>query len=181
MIPPEPGEYQYFLGIGLPSKENRFFSTLKKHFHPQHHLSSPPHITIKPPFLYPNETVLISKLTKWAKLQTPFQVAFQKIGVFYHEKYATIFLSPNKTQAFKMLESGLTDKITFLPRIKNFYPHLTIANRVPLKQVDQIKHQLRSLNIKLKLKIKSITLYRRQLKQAWQAYKVFDFKKPSTF
>ena len=178
MIPPEPGEYQYFLGIGLPHKDDRFFSALKQYFHPRHHLSSPPHITIKPPFLYPNEPVLISKLTAWAKLQTPFQVTFQKIGVFYHKKYATVFLSPNKTQALKMLESSLTEKIALLPKTKNFYPHLTIANRAPLDQVDQIKHQLRGLNIKLKLKIESITLYRRQFKQSWQVYKVFDFKKP---
>jgi len=173
---PEPGEHQYFIGIGLPAKENKFFLALKTRFHPKHKLTSPPHITLKPPFLFPNQPLLLSKLASWAKDQAPFTATFKKVGLFKQPKYATVFLSPQSSQTFKLMEKSLTQKITWLPKSKNFIPHLTIASRIPLDKAGLVKSQIRDMQIKLQLQVNHITLFRRQPPGSWVAYKTFEFQ-----
>lgn len=168
---------QYFIGIGLPKKEDKLFLFLKKQFQPKNNLSSPAHITLIPPFFYESESDLILELESWVKKQMPFESNFEKVDSFNQSKYGTVFLAPDENENFEKLYLGL---IYALPRLtkkhrSNFVPHLTIANRAPLDQINNIETQLKDMRIKLKLKIKGVMLYKRTAGQSWSKYTEFNF------
>jgi 2'-5' RNA ligase len=168
---------QYFIGIGLPKKEDKLFSFLKEQFHPKNNLSSPAHITLIPPFFYENESGLVLELESWAKKQTKFESNFEKIGSFNQSKYGTVFLAPDESKNFKKIYFGLIEVLPSLTKKyrNNFVPHLTIANRAPLDQMKNIETQLRNMQIKLKLKVKGVSLYKRTAGRSWSKYMEFNF------
>jgi len=170
-----PSNIRYFLGIGLPELENSFFSELKTLYHPEKTLSSPPHITLKPPFLMPNRSYMLEKLAKIARYQEPFELVFDKIGSFKQLKYGTVFLEPETSEKLKQIEISLSTEIHYLPKTRNFHPHLTLAQRVPHHDLAQVKSELRDLNLKVKLKIEALTLYQQSESGEWLPEKEFRF------
>lgn len=154
-----PSFQKYFIAVGLDQPERDFFSEIKRRYHPHHRLSSPPHITLKPPFRMPNKSYLLEKLQKVANNERSFSVKLNMIGSFYQPKYGTVFLEPQKTKELKQLEQHLSAEIAFLPNSNNFYPHLTLAQRVDHDKINDVKSELRALNLKLKIKVDSIELF----------------------
>lgn len=166
----EPTEHYYFIGIGLPSKEDRLFSALKASYSRVETLSSPPHITLKPPFFHRNESYIIEKLTSCCAQVEEFEINVSLVGSFAHKRNSTLFLAPTKTSDLKKLERQISTAFSFLPPDPDFHPHLTIGQRVPHQEVQQLKAQLRAQALKLKLRVETVTLFRKKGNQPWTAY-----------
>src|SRR5688500_8938673 len=149
---------EYFIGIGLPKKETEFFTQLRLQLEGKNHVSSPPHITLKPPFVYHFEKPLTEQLEKWAKRQTSFTATFKKIGSFTQKKNSTLFLSPERGKEFHQLEYDLSDRIRFIPKESNYIPHLTLANRIEHEKIKPLKQIVRDLDLVLQLQVNQITL-----------------------
>lgn len=158
-MPQHPSFQRFFIGLSIPEPENTFLAAIKRQYHPYHRLSSPPHITLMPPFRMPNKSYLLEKLAKVARHETPFTVKLDMIGSFKQPKHGTVFLEPKQTKQLKALATHLSDEIAFMPNNSNYYPHLTLAQRVEHDDLMEVKAQLRALELKLKLEIQSIELY----------------------
>ncbi len=163
----EPTEYCYFIGIGLPPNEDRFFSALKATYSRLDEISSPPHITIKPPFFHRNESYIREKLTACCSTIDSFEVKISLVGSFAHKRNSTVFLAPQKTAELKRLERRISDTFSFLPPEPDYHPHLTIGQRIPHAEVSQVKAQLRFQEISLQLLVTSVTSYRRKKSETW--------------
>jgi len=174
-MPVHPSFTRYFLGIGLAEPENAFFSEIRRLYHPNHTLTSPPHVTLKQPFLMPNRQYLLEKLAKVARYLEPFSLDFELIGSFRQPKYGTVFLEPRTSEKLKVIERTLSENIAFLPSSKSFYPHLTLAQRVPHEKLKQTKQELRALKPEIKLLVDHIALYRQEESGDWTIDRVFPF------
>ncbi len=169
--------YSYFLGISLPLKAEAVFNHLKKNFHPHHRLTSPAHITLVSPFNWPNQTTLNGQLQKTAATFSPFLATFQKIGSFKQLKYGTVFLQPNKQEPFKALARTLQPIFNPEDLSKDYLAHLTLAQKVPHQNLNQVKHRLRQMHLQLDLQVKSLTLFQFDFdKKAWFAAQAFPFQ-----
>ncbi len=151
--------YSYFIGLSLPPKAEAVFNQIKQTFHPNHRLTSPSHITLVSPFNWSNPVTLQGQLQKMAHTFSPFWASFQKIGSFRQLKYGTVFLQPNRQAPFKSLARSLQSIFNPEDLGKNYFAHLTLAQKVPHEDLDKIKHQLRQMNLKLDLKVRKITLF----------------------
>jgi 2'-5' RNA ligase len=170
-----PSFTRYFIGISLAEPENAFFSEIRRLYHPNHSLTSPPHVTLKPPFLMPNRHYLLEKLAKVARYLEPFTLDFELIGSFRQPKYGTVFLEPRSSEKLKVIERSLSENIAFLPSSKTFYPHLTLAQRVPHEKLKQTKQELRALKPEIKLLVDHIALFRQEESGEWVIDQVFPF------
>ncbi len=168
-----PSQYEYFLGIALPEPENTFFAELKRSFQDQRPLSSPPHLTLLPPFEFPNWQRLDGLLQRWASHQEPFEAVLERVGSFKQKKHGTVFLEPRKGEPFKQLINSLNDFFIELEPVGNFHPHLTVGHKVPHEDMDTRKSQLRAMELSLKWKIQSVTLYRHQPGEKWSVLKSY--------
>lgn len=172
---PHPSTYEYFLGITLPEPENTFFTQLKSSFQPGRPLSSPPHLTLLPPFEFPNFQRLDGLLARWASYQRPFTSKLEKVGTFTQKRHSTVFLQPEKGRPFKHLVSSLNDFLVDLEPVKNFQPHLTIGHKVSHEERDQRKDELRALDLKLTWHVESVTLFRKIPGENWTILKTYAF------
>ncbi len=168
-------DLEYFIGVSLPKKERLFIAKLRKKFENRDVLSSPPHITIKPPFMYHFEKPLLEQLEKWTKQINSFTTTFYKVGSFHQKKYSTVFLAPNNNHQFIQLNHFLSDNIKYLPKNQNYVPHLTLANRIEKDSVSIIKRQIRNLDLKITIKVNSITLFQHQKYHPWKEKQSFPF------
>ncbi len=170
---------KYFIGLTLPEPENRLITKIKIKYHPHKRLTSPPHITLIPPFLMPNQAYLNEKLVKLTQNLTPFTTELNMIGSWRQLKYGTVFLETKKSEPIKQIVRLLEENIAFLPKQNGFYPHLTVAQRVPLDQLKQTKNEIRALNLKLKMIVDSLTLFYFDSSESagvWQIRQKYPFK-----
>lgn len=173
---PHPSTYEYFLGLSLPEPENTFFASLKQEFQNGKPLSSPPHVTLMPPFEFPNFQRLDGLVARFARHQKPFTSTLDLVGTFRQKRHGTVFLAPKKGEPFKTLVNGLNDFLIELEPVENFHPHLTVGHRVPLEELETKKDHLRAMNLKLKWHITSLTLYRRIPGEHWEVFKTYAFE-----
>ncbi len=123
----------------LPPPEIRDEITAFKHqiaqkWGARHALKSPPHITLQPPFGWPDKQLpaLSNSLAEFARQQAPFSVQLKNFGAFPPR---VIFVEPLKNnqleRLFKNLISWLHAKFEFVDNRNNrsFHPHITIAHR----------------------------------------------------
>ncbi len=170
-----PSFTRYFLGISIPEPENTLFSEIRRLYHPNHTLTSPPHVTIKQPFLMPNRQYLLEKLAKVARYLEPFTLNFELIGSFRQPKYGTVFLEPRSSEKIKIVERALSENIAFLPSGRSFHPHLTLAQKVPHERMKQTKQELRALKPQIKLEVDHLALFAQQETGEWLIDRVFPF------
>lgn len=159
---------QYFMGISVPSPEKEFLTELRNQLEGKPYTGSPPHITIVPPFTYHFEEPLLDLLKKWSKKQPTFEAELDQVGTFKHKETGTVYLQPKRPKPFIELEQSLLASIKYLPDSGQLVPHLTVANRVPLSELDAVKQQVRDLGLKLTLMVSSITLYKSFKPEPWQ-------------
>lgn len=171
----EAHETQFFIGLSLPTKENAFFSEIKRTLSQVEHLSSPPHITLKPPFFMRNERYILEKLAAFARRQRPFTITLEHVGSFTHKKSATVYLAPTKSEDIKKLERGLTEAFPRFSPEQNFTPHLTLAHRIKSTRVAEVKTQLREMKLSLQLDVHTITLFSKKDQESWRAHTTFVF------
>lgn len=168
-------EIEYFIGLGLPRQESDLLAKIRRELEGRAVLSSPPHVTIKPPFVYHFARALDQQLASFAKDQQGFEVRFEKVASFAHRKYGTVYLAPEKGEDLRKLEQDLSKRIKYLPEQSQFIPHLTVANRIDLDRLEEVKKQVRSLGLKLKLKVNNLTLYEHERFGAWRVKKVYEW------
>ncbi len=170
-------EIEYFIGLGLPPKDQAFFNRLKRDNQFNNRpLSSPAHITLLPPFEERNEALLIASLDKWAADQTSFSLEFKKIAVYKHLKYATLVLEPTQSEKVKKLKLSLDKWLGWpLKERRPFRPHLTLASRVPYFKLEEIKVSVRALELRLELEVEEVILFRRFLGSQWTKYHFSPF------
>lgn len=166
---------RYFIGIGLPSPWQENLDKIKRSYHPQHRLTSPAHITLKPPFWYPdnNTQSLTAQLTKWGAHRRPFEVKLEHVGSFKKRDYAVVFLHPRKGAKLKRLDYTLDEEVSFLPENDQFVPHLTLAQRVRKEKLGEVKKEIKRLNLKLKFKVDKITLFILEKGESWRVFEEF--------
>lgn len=128
----------FFIALLPPENLQREITAFKNHiadtWGARHALKSPPHITLQPPFAWPeNELVSLKKcLADFAAQQTPFTIELQNFGAFPPR---VIFVKPLKNrfleQIFQNLTAALKQDLGFDdPRNQwPFHPHITIAHR----------------------------------------------------
>jgi 2'-5' RNA ligase len=174
-MPSHPSFTRYFLGIAIPEPENALLAEVRRRYHPEHRLTSPPHITLKPPFQMPNRRYLQEKLAKVARYTDPFSVSFELIGSWRQPKYGTVFLEARQSEKLKQLERSLSANIAFLPANPNFHPHLTLAQRVPHEQLMNTKKELRALGLALTVSVSAITLFQQNDSGWWEIDQQFPF------
>jgi 2'-5' RNA ligase len=166
---------QYFLGIGFEKKTQEFLNQLKKNSSGQRPLSAPAHITLIPPFFVENEEKMVAGFVKWATTQESFDLELEKVGSFLQKKYGTVFLWPQKAEEIKKLYSSLIRNFDWLPKMKNFVPHLTIGQKVPLERVKEVKEVLRMKEIKIKTKVEGIWIYVKEEGEVWKEWERLNF------
>jgi 2'-5' RNA ligase len=128
----------YFIAI-LPNQElQKEVTELKKYmaanFQSKAALSSPPHITLYPPFREKeeNEMKIINSLSDFATSQNQFELKLNGFGCF---KPRTIFIKPEENDQMNVMQSNLIQHLKATINLsdpqneKPYHPHMTIATR----------------------------------------------------
>ena len=128
----------YFIAILPPPDLQNEVTEMKKYmsvnFSSKASLSSPPHLTLYPPFREKEEKELIiqKSLRDFSQDQKPFEVKLNGFGCF---KPKTIFIKPEENIFLNTLHSNLLKHLKstinlFDPQNdKSYHPHMTIATR----------------------------------------------------
>ncbi|MGI5841146.1 MAG: 2'-5' RNA ligase family protein [Patescibacteria group bacterium] len=161
---------QYFIGIGLPPNEDKLFSLIKQHFHHNGKLSSTPHITLAPPFELEDENEFLENFISWAKKEKAFIIKVKTVDKFIQPKYGTVYLAPINDKYLQELYASLIKRFNLLSDQGSFIPHLTVAQRVPLRRLNEIEDQIRKMDLSLKLKVKQLNLYKKEVGQCWKKF-----------
>lgn len=128
----------FFIALLPPEDVQRDITAFKTHiadtWGARHALKSPPHITLQPPFLWPENELgsLKNCLADFAAEQTPFSIQLRNFGSFAPR---VVFVKPLKNkfleQIFQNLTAALKRDFGFDdPRNhRPFRPHVTVAHR----------------------------------------------------
>ncbi len=130
---------RYFLAL-IPPPTIQAEATALKHYFREHYqsqaaLKSPPHITLQPPFTWPDEARdrLFATLADFRPLIAPVPIHLSGFGAFPPR---VIFLAVEPTPELMQLQTELShymatnlDIVDQRSRDRPFHPHLTIAFR----------------------------------------------------
>ncbi len=176
----------YFIGLLPPADIRKEITEFKQYFLEKfgvrHAMKSPPHITLVPPFKWPeaNEKQLTSALDRFASNEHNFPVVFENFGSFPPR---VIFVDVRKNEPLEILYRKLTEYLSgewnLLPD-KNpgrpYHAHVTIAFK------DLMKHQyneawpgFRDRKVMYEFTAGGITLLKHSGKQ-WEIYYLASFK-----
>ena len=72
---------RYFIGIGLPKKEEGLILFVKRQFAETKGKTAPPHITLTEPFDYEDEIKLVDDLKNWAEKQKSVTINIKEVGI----------------------------------------------------------------------------------------------------
>ena len=134
----------------------------------------PPHITIYPPF-YLNkisEKEILKLLKNSVKDTNNFYLNFNSIN-YFEERNNVVFFAPDKNsnifikkvflKVIKSLENKVKDVYdNYKMSVKNFNPHLTIAERIPDNEFKIIKEDLDKAKENLVFECSFLCLYRQE-------------------
>ena len=151
---------KYFIGIGLPEKEEKLIGFTKQQFPEGRVTTTPPHITLIEPFYIKEENKLINDLENWAKNQKTFIINIKEVDSFKQLEYGTIFLAPMEKEELNNLQKGLLEELDYLPDRKDFIPHLTIANGVGFDKMESAIERLKQMGIELNLTVDRVILFK---------------------
>jgi 2'-5' RNA ligase len=179
------GKSRYFIAIVPPpliSQEvDKLKDYFKAHYQSRAALNSPPHITLRIPFLWKeaNEGVLISSLNEFAGKQRPFTVSLLNFSSFAPR---VIFININEKESLIQLHRDLRQfcetKLSLVdtsPKDIPFHPHLTLAFRDLRKQMFLLAwEEFSKRTFSASFKVDKITLLKHNGK-IWEGYKNFLF------
>ncbi|WP_017306460.1 2'-5' RNA ligase family protein [Spirulina subsalsa] len=130
--------FRYFIALLPPLEVQQQANELKAYFarvyDSRKAFNAPPHITLYPPFLWPENrwAELIEVLGQFAQHQRPIPIVIDGFGAF---KPRVIFLRPRKTPELMEIEQTLGAVLKeelglVLPqKHRSFNPHITLAFR----------------------------------------------------
>ncbi|GAB4492897.1 MAG: 2'-5' RNA ligase family protein [Saprospiraceae bacterium] len=145
-----------------------------------HALKSPPHLTLQPPFAWPEKDLNSLKkcLADLASRQAPFKVGLQRFGAFPPR---VVFIKPLKNnfleQLFKNLTHSLECDLGFSdPRNRRpFHPHMTIAHRdLDERDFPDVWAFFREKTFERKFEADTLTLLR-NVQGKWETEENFSF------
>lgn len=128
----------YFIAT-IPDKTIRNeVVAFKKHIAAQYFskaaLTSPPHITLYPPFRWDesNEKIIETSLRDFSEKQQSFEIRLNEFACFMPR---VIYIKPEKNNSLNILQSSLVDHLRLSINLSNpqnnrpYHPHMTIATR----------------------------------------------------
>jgi len=131
----------------------------------------PPHLTVYPPFYnqLSSEQVLIETLEEAFSISQPTSVNLKNFG-FFEGKNNVAFIEPDDKSSIFLVDLLVTatnclsgkaknvyDDYNFSP--ENFKPHMTVAEKIPDDTFEQVKKELKNLNIDFSFPVSSVYLY----------------------
>lgn len=170
---------KYFLAI-LPPPEfglqvHSLKLQLRDEFGVKYALKSPPHITMKMPFLYNSakEHNLIKSLREFSSTIMPFELRIERVG---HFRNRVIFLDVQPCKALTNLQSDLGVhcrgklKLNLELSDTNYHPHLTVAFQdVKKHQFEAVRDRVLEASLKVGFEVKSYFLLKRA-KGVWEPH-----------
>lgn len=127
----------YFVGLLPPEPIRNEITKFKEFFDEKygvrHALKSPPHITMIPPFKWPeqNEKSLIDDLSNFASTETTFPVRLENFGAFSPRViFVDVVKNDSLEKMYERLTAWLKDKWRETLKdtdLKRFHPHVTVA------------------------------------------------------
>jgi 2'-5' RNA ligase len=148
---------------------------------PRHAFKSPPHLTLQPPFRWPQADLprLDSCLEQVAAAHAPFPVVLEDFGAFPPR---VVFVKPLASRElerlFRSLADGLAADLGFIdPRNRRpFHPHMTIAHRdLEPEQFAGIWEYFHSLSYRRQFEVKALALMRLR-EGKWEVGRTFALK-----
>jgi len=142
-------------------------------------LTSPPHITLYPPFKWDsqNENVIIDSLSDFVQNKNPFNITLNGFGCF---KPRVIFIKPetseehNKLQKDLLLHLKTTIDLYDQQNERPYHPHMTIATRdLQKKYFYEAWEEFKNKKFSVEFNARSVTLLKHNSKY-WDIYKVFN-------
>lgn len=176
----------FFIALLPPEDLQREITAFKNHiadtWGARHALKSPPHITLQPPFAWPEDEIVSLKkcLSDFAAQQTPFSIDIQNFGAFSPR---VIFVKPLKNrflgQIFQNLSTALKRDLNLdNPRNRRpFHPHITIAHRdLAERDFPDVWAFFQEKNFERKFETDTLTLLRK-VQGKWEIETQFPFLK----
>lgn len=176
--------FLYFIAI-LPNQELQNEVTELKNYMAANYssksaLSSPPHITLYPPFRenVEIEKKIINSLSDFTSKQKQFEIVMNGFGCF---KPKTIFIKPEENSSLDLMHSELLQHLKAsislcdLQNEKPYHPHMTIATR-DLKKSSFFKawDEFRTKEFYRRFEVNSLALLKHNGKY-WEILEKFKF------
>lgn len=174
----------YLIAILLPNEIREQISRIQERFRvPRWRKRIDPHITLLPPFTTAKDVRSITKrITSVSRQHQVFMITLQGIGRFtprHHVIFAHIQAAPELQRLHMDLSAALKDMGRNRYELPgNFHPHVTLSNKLTPEEADIQFSEIAKLNIHQQFLCKSITLFRLDEQNIWQA--VADFKLTQT-
>lgn len=163
---------------GIQNEVTAFKNYCAEHFQASHSLTSPPHITLVPPFSWHNSnlTGLCSAIDDFAKGHTRFEVGLNGFNCF-PPRVIFVDVEPNPTLAKLAAElNAHLGRTVGLKRESShgFNPHMTIAHRDLQQHVfPKAWAYFQKMDFKRKFEAVEISLLRHEMGK-WAIQKVFS-------
>ncbi|MBV6442227.1 MAG: 2'-5' RNA ligase family protein [Haliscomenobacteraceae bacterium CHB4] len=174
----------FFIALLPPDELQREVAAFKRHiaekWGSQHALNSPPHLTLQPPFGWPEHDLDALKkcLSRFAARQFLFAVELDGFGAF-PPRVVFIKLVKNKllNQLFHHLVTCLERELGFSdPRNKRpYHPHMTIAHRdLDERDFPDVWASFREKKYERQFQADALTLLR-NVRGKWEVEEQFPF------
>ena len=137
--PKKPSNKRFFIALIPPLEVQQYATTLKEHFRDRYHskaaLRSPPHITLQPPFKWPEDQQpqLLAALEAFSPPTAQVPINLSGFGAFPPR---VIYIDVEQSSELMTLQTALSqyvaetlDIVDPRSRDRKFCPHLTVAFR----------------------------------------------------
>jgi 2'-5' RNA ligase len=174
----------YFIAITPDDKVSKEVIGIKNHMAVKYSskaaLTSPPHITLYPPFKWEeqNENSIIESLNDFVQKKNSFSIALNGFGCF---KPRVIFINPEVSEKLNELQKDLLQHLKTTINLHDqqnerpYHPHMTIATRdLQKKYFYEAWEEFNNKNFSAEFNVRSIILLKHNGK-SWNIYEAFYF------
>lgn len=177
--------HTHFIGIQLPADLSERIMDFREYMHTafscKSGFSTPPHITLVPPFLLPEYyegsqvECGVARAVSLLKGQNimPFDVSLSGFGAFSDR---TLFVNVENTQApwetvrsvlYRSLKEEIPEAVK--KESKTFVPHITVANRdIPKGTMDSALKHFAHIDFTARFSVSDITVFVRNARGLWE-------------
>lgn len=176
--------FLYFIAITPDDKISKEVIALKNHmafkYFSKAALTSPPHLTLFPPFKWEleNEKQIIGSLENFVQNKESFTINLNGFGSFGSR---VIFIKSGVSEKLNNLQKDLqlhlksSINLSDQQNERPYHPHMTIATRdLQKKYFYEAWEEFKNKNFSVEFNVCSITLLKHNGKY-WNIYKVFNF------
>lgn len=161
---------EYFIGLTLPPAEEKKIAAWRERFYPGSGKRHPPHLTIIPPFEWPEAQTDLADLDKLAATLPKTNLTFQGVGpIAGNEKIFCIRLQ--KTAELEKLRQKLL-RLTHAETKPGFEPHLSLAKEKS-GNFRGLQEYFQSIDLNYTLPAADLVIFRGQRGSTWQKWRVY--------